>query len=81
MLTGALTHFQRAQEESASPEMVVTQAQAIQECDQNALDFGEFRVGCRHETRDVRVRQHSQPAKLTLGQSSGGAKFVSSNSN
>ncbi len=76
MLSGGLHHYDVLMEESSDPSMVVTQAAALAECDRNALDFGEFRIGCRQETGETRVRRMDSEEPNVFGKS-GGAKFVS----
>ena len=80
MLGGAVNHYDQLTEDSADPSMVVTQAAAYAECDRNSLDFGDFRVGCHHGNKDTRVRRFT-PDRVSVGNSGGGVKFVSSSSN
>lgn len=75
LLTGTFKFYEDAQKDGAAPGMLMTRAAAAAECDRNAVDLGEFRLGCQTNTgRDVRVRKMDAGSSLNLG---GGAKFVS----
>ena len=76
LLTGTFKFYDEAQQDGAAPGTIMTRAAAAAECDRNAVDLGEFRLGCQTNTGgDVRVRRIESGGSSIL--SGGGAKFVS----
>ena len=74
-LMGSFSFYDDMQDENAAPTKVVTQAAAVAECDQNAIELGDMRLGCQTNTgKDVRVRRLEPSTSSITG---GGAKFVS----
>lgn len=75
LLAGTGKLYEEARQDSATPGMIKTRAAAAAECDRNAVEVGEMRLGCQAKTgNDVRVRRITSGGSSSFG---GGAKFVS----